>query len=106
MDVSRKKSITPVHLDILIPSSSPEALWEFIIKCDLDEPSQVNYCCCCFSDFISFHPSTFVCSTRHVLQIKNVYTSICSLCGGKETKYAYSLHLCLLLTFLISEVPL
>lgn len=47
-----------MQLDVLIPSS-PEALWEFIIKCNLDESSQVTSCCCYFNDFLSFHPSTF-----------------------------------------------
>ena len=70
-----------MQLDVLIPVS-PEALWEFIIKCNLDESSQVTYCCCCFNDFLSFHPSTFVCSTRHVLQINKMFTQVCAACGG------------------------
>lgn len=41
MEVGKKNSQPPVQLDVLIPSS-PEALWEFIIKCNIDESSQVT----------------------------------------------------------------
>lgn len=105
MDGSRKKIPKPqCSWNVLIPSS-PEALWEFIIKCNLDESSQVTSCCCYFNDFLSFHPSTFAVLDMFYKSTKCLHKYV-QIGAGKETKYAYSLQLCLLPFFLISEATI
>lgn len=87
-----KEKIVPNSSASDHPCSLPEALWEFIIRCNLDELSHVNYPCSYFSDFFLFIPAHLSAVLDTFYKSTNVYTNICSLCGRKETKYASTLH--------------